>query len=93
MLANLINNLPAVLALLPLGPAGPGPVLAALIGVNLGPNLTYVGSLATLLWRRSCTTRPRAALGEFTRVGAADRPGDVGRCDRGAVAVLITIGG
>lgn len=53
LLANLINNLPAVLALLPVAaPAGPGPVLAVLIGVNIGPNLTYVGSLATLLWRR-----------------------------------------
>ncbi len=27
-------------------------VLAVLIGVNVGPNLTYAGSLATLLWRR-----------------------------------------
>ncbi|MET9354651.1 arsenic transporter [Streptomyces sp. NPDC006617] len=53
VLANVVNNLPAVLALLPLAaPAGPGQVLAVLIGVNLGPNLTYVGSLATLLWRR-----------------------------------------
>ncbi|MFD4779316.1 SLC13 family permease, partial [Streptomyces sp. NPDC058427] len=51
VLANLINNLPAILALLPVvAAAGPGPLLAALIGVNLGPNLTYVGSLATLLW-------------------------------------------
>jgi arsenical pump membrane protein len=23
-----------------------------LVGVNVGPNLTYVGSLANLLWRR-----------------------------------------
>jgi arsenical pump membrane protein len=53
LLANLVNNLPAVLLLLPVAtPAGPGAVLATLIGVNIGPNLTYVGSLATLLWLR-----------------------------------------
>lgn len=53
LLANLVNNLPATLLLLPLlGGHATGPVLAALIGVNVGPNLTYVGSLATLLWRR-----------------------------------------
>ena len=53
VLANLVNNLPATLMLIPVAAvAGPGPVLATLIGVNVGPNLTYVGSLATLLWRR-----------------------------------------
>lgn len=53
VLANLVNNLPAVLVLLPLAaPAGPAAVLAVLLGVNIGPNLTYAGSLATLLWRR-----------------------------------------
>jgi arsenical pump membrane protein len=46
VLANLINNLPAVLVLLPLAaPSGPGAVLAVLLGVNIGPNLTYAGSL------------------------------------------------
>ena len=54
VLANLANNLPALLVLLvPAAAAGPLAVLAVLIGVNVGPNLTYVGSLATLLWRRS----------------------------------------
>jgi Arsenical pump membrane protein len=53
VLSNVINNLPAVLVLLPLAAAaGAGPVLAVLLGVNIGPNLTYAGSLATLLWRR-----------------------------------------
>ena len=53
VLANLVNNLPAILILAPLAAlAGHGPVLAALVGVNVGPSLTYVGSLATLLWRR-----------------------------------------
>ena len=34
-------------------PAGStGLLLAMLLGVNVGPNLTYTGSLATLLWRR-----------------------------------------
>jgi arsenical pump membrane protein len=46
VLANVINNLPAVLVLLPLtAAAGPAAVLAVLIGVNIGPNLTYTGSL------------------------------------------------
>ncbi len=76
VLANLINNLPAILALLPVvASAGPGPVLAALIGVNLGPNLTYVGSLATLLWRRILhehDTEP--GLGHFTRLGLLTVP-------------------
>jgi arsenical pump membrane protein len=53
VLANLVNNLPATLIVLAVVVAGaPGVVLAMLIGVNVGPNLTYVGSLATLLWRR-----------------------------------------
>ncbi|BBY19275.1 SLC13 family permease [Mycolicibacterium litorale] len=52
VLSNVVNNLPAVLVLLPLvSVAGPAAVLAVLIGVNVGPNLTYVGSLANLLWR------------------------------------------
>ena len=53
VLANLVNNLPATLIVVAVvGHGAPGPVLAMLIGVNVGPNLTYVGSLATLLWRR-----------------------------------------
>lgn len=76
VLSNLINNLPAILALLPvIGPAGPGPVLAGLIGVNLGPNLTYVGSLATLLWRRIMHEhRTDPELGLFTRLGLLTVP-------------------
>ncbi|WP_174567841.1 SLC13 family permease [Amycolatopsis orientalis] len=79
VLANLINNLPAVLVLLPLATAGGTPVvLAVLIGVNLGPNLTYVGSLATLLWRRILhrhDTRPD--LKEFTKLGLLTVPASI----------------
>lgn len=75
-LANVINNLPAVLLLLPAAAAaGPGPVLAVLIGVNTGPNLTYVGSLATLLWRRVLRQRgEELPMMEFTRLGAISVP-------------------
>jgi arsenical pump membrane protein len=76
LLANAINNLPAVLLLLPAAAAGgAGPVLAVLIGVNTGPNLTYMGSLATLLWRR--TLRRHEAelpMSEFLRLGALTVP-------------------
>jgi arsenical pump membrane protein len=77
VLANLVNNLPAILIALPAlaAAAGPGPVLAALIGVNVGPNLTYVGSLATLLWRRVMRAQDEdVELGEFLRLGALTVP-------------------
>ena len=51
--ANLLNNLPATLLLLPVvAPLGPVALLALLVGVDIGSNLTYAGSLANLLWRR-----------------------------------------
>jgi arsenical pump membrane protein len=71
LLANIVNNLPATLVLVPLvAPAGPAAVLAVLIGVNIGPNLTYVGSLSNLLWR-SVLRRygVTASIGEYTRLG------------------------
>ena len=76
VLANLINNLPAVLLLLPAAAAaGPGVVLAVLIGVNAGPNLTYVGSLATLLWRRVLRQRgEELPTSEFLRLGVVTVP-------------------
>ncbi len=75
-LANLVNNLPAVLVLLPLvAPIGPVAVLAVLIGVNVGPNLTYVGSLATLLWRRILAAHKHdSELAEFTKLGLLTVP-------------------
>ena len=80
--ANLVNNLPAVLVLLAAVTAGgtppahvAGTVLAILIGVNIGPNLTYAGSLATLLWRRLLAERDHdVGLAEFTRLGLATVP-------------------
>jgi arsenical pump membrane protein len=74
--ANLVNNLPATLILLPVtAAAGPGAVLAMLVGVNVGPNLTFSGSLATLLWRRVMRAHDEPAeLGEFTRLGALTVP-------------------
>ncbi|MFI5932389.1 ArsB/NhaD family transporter [Actinoplanes sp. NPDC051494] len=75
VLANLLNNLPATLMLLPLTAHSPGLVLAVLLGANIGPNLTYVGSLATLLWRRILHGRGHAPVaGEFVRLGALTVP-------------------
>ncbi|MCU4745699.1 MULTISPECIES: SLC13 family permease [unclassified Streptomyces] len=96
VLANLINNLPAILVVLPALAAqgGAGPVLAALIGVNLGPNLTYVGSLATLLWRRvlhAHDTDP--GLGHFTRLGLVTVPASLVAAVVALWAGLLLIGG
>lgn len=75
-LANLANNLPALLVLLvPAAAVGPLAVLAVLIGVNVGPNLTYVGSLATLLWRRSLRwDGEQVVWGTFLRHGLVTVP-------------------
>lgn len=76
ILANLVNNLPAVLVLLPLVAAsGPAAVLAVLIGVNVGPNLSYVGSLSNLLWRNVVHQHGLTArFDEFSRVGLCTVP-------------------
>jgi arsenical pump membrane protein len=71
LLANLLNNLPATLALLPLVAGSPAQVLAVLIGVNVGPNATYPGSLATLLWRRIVPAEQRPSAARFHAVGLA----------------------
>jgi arsenical pump membrane protein len=76
MLANVVNNLPATLLILPVVAAGGvAPALAMLIGVNIGPNLTYVGSLATLLWRRVIADVDGVpTLGDFTLLGLLTVP-------------------
>ena len=75
VLSNAVNNLPAVLVLLPLVSAsGPAAVLAVLIGVNVGPNLTYVGSLANLLWRGVVRREMPAGFAEFSRIGICTVP-------------------
>ncbi len=76
VLANVVNNLPATLVMLPLVSAsGPVAVLAVLLGVNIGPNLTYVGSLSNLLWRRVLRQYDvSASVGEYTRLGLCTTP-------------------
>ncbi|MEC3978765.1 SLC13 family permease [Amycolatopsis sp. H20-H5] len=77
LLANLVNNLPATLILLSVLGAHPdtGVLLAVLLGVNIGPNATYLGSLATLLWRgvlARAGLKPSAP--EFLKLGALTTP-------------------
>jgi arsenical pump membrane protein len=76
VLANLVNNLPATLIIVAVVSASaPGGVLAMLIGVNVGPNLTYVGSLATLLWRRIVHAHDEDVdIREFLKLGALTVP-------------------
>jgi arsenical pump membrane protein len=75
VLANLVNNLPATLMLVPLAAHSPGLILAVLLGVNIGPNLTYVGSLATLLWRQILHGHGQApTTREFLRLGLLSVP-------------------
>ncbi|HET8594048.1 MAG TPA: SLC13 family permease [Intrasporangium sp.] len=66
--ANVIDNLPAYLALEPTVSDSPVRLAALLIGVNAGPIVTPWGSVATILWLRQCrrarlqVSVPRLAL-------------------------------
>ncbi|WP_168700124.1 SLC13 family permease [Gordonia paraffinivorans] len=78
-LANLVNNLPATLLLIPLVAHDPGLVLAMLLGVNIGPNLAYFGSLANLLWREIMHKNTAAPTSrEYLRLGALTVPVTLG---------------
>ncbi|MFT8704397.1 SLC13 family permease [Bifidobacterium aquikefiricola] len=68
---NVLNNLPAAMLLIPLAAShSPVMAMAVLIGVNIGPNLTYIGSLANILWRRILIrTGKKVELLQFTWIG------------------------
>ena len=61
--AALLTNLSATLLLLPLlAPLGTDAILAALVGLGVGSGLTWTGSLANLLWRRTLVRHGGAEL-------------------------------
>jgi arsenical pump membrane protein len=78
MASNLMNNLPAgLVAASTLAEAKPPQAVtdALLIGVDLGPNLSVTGSLATILWL-SAIRREGESVGflRFLKVGAIVTP-------------------
>jgi arsenical pump membrane protein len=71
--ANIVNNLPAYVALERSTP--PGDLPALLVGVNVGPLVLLWGSLATLLWRERCRARGvHVSAAQFTLLGLAGVP-------------------
>lgn len=76
LVANLVTNLSATLLVVPLvAPLGDTAVLAALIGLDAGAGLTYSGSLANLLWRRTlASTAAATGLGAFHRRSLVSTP-------------------
>ncbi|MGN6277999.1 MAG: arsenic transporter [Sphingomonas sp.] len=78
IVSNLINNLPAgLIASSALAQAHPGQLVtdAALIGVDLGPNLSITGSLATILWLTAIRREGEdVTFWRFLKVGAAVMP-------------------
>ncbi len=80
--SNLVNNVPmTVMAingiepLLDSGDAGTSVVYAALIGTNVGPNLTIVGSLATLIWLSIVRDRGiEIGARDYLKIGAVATP-------------------
>ena len=76
VLCNLVNNLPAgLLAGHVLASAAPQAKAAALIAVDLGPNLSVTGSLATILWLTALRRHGETMTAwRFLRLGAVMMP-------------------
>lgn len=78
LLSNLANNLPVGLAAGSLGQMADLPAqtrAALLIGVDLGPNLSVTGSLATLLWLVALRREGEHVSGlDFLRIGVLVMP-------------------
>jgi arsenical pump membrane protein len=80
--ANLLNNLPTMLlALDALGPLvsagqlGQSAVYATVVGTGVGPNLTVVGSLATLIWLSVVRGKGvKVTAREYLKVGVVSTP-------------------
>lgn len=76
--SNLMNNLPAgLVASLAVAEAAPPRIVtdALLIGVDLGPNLSVTGSLATILWLQAIRREGEdVGFWRFFRVGAVAMP-------------------
>lgn len=82
ILSNVVNNLPTLLVLLSGAQAGGVPpalhvpfLLGALAGADLGPNLTPVGALSTMLWLVIVRRRGvEVSTWDFLRIGAIVTP-------------------
>ncbi len=78
MVCNLMNNLPAGLIAGHAIQAAPVPPVvqgAVLVGVDLGPNLSVTGSLATILWLTALRREGQeCSAWAFLKVGAAVMP-------------------
>ena len=76
VLSNLVNNLPAgLLAGQVFAGAAPAQKAAALIAVDLGPNLSITGSLATILWLAALRRQGESITGwRFLRLGLVMMP-------------------
>ena len=80
--SNLINNLPAVLVFISGAQAGGVPaalrapfLFGALVGADLGPNLTPVGALSTMLWLVIVRRRGvQVSAWDFLKLGAVVAP-------------------
>ncbi len=76
--ANLLNNLPVgLIGAAATQAAGASPVLraAVLLGIDLGPNLSVTGSLATILWLIALRREGiEVSAGRFLRAGLLGMP-------------------